>query len=287
VAKPYEPWPGCETLEWRPADGSAAIRFNVQVGTTGRFMPPVAVTTVPVPGGNGSRFTGAYHLERAVAVPIVLPGIRTDRAVLRTWMAALDPGKGLGRLATVGAPLPFARELECIYDSGLEEWAEDFPQLGLATLIFRAPDPYWKTLAQSVSTAGGGAVRHWFPFLPLILGSTNVAAAFTVNNTGDVRTWPVVTVTGPATSPVRVADDTTGEYWEYTGALAAGQVLTVDHRPGYQAATVDGANVFAALSPGSVLFSLPKGFNQIAMTAGGTTSATQLTFTWRARYLTP
>ena len=53
------------------------------------------------------------------------------------------------------------------------------------------------------------------------------------------------------------------------------------------AMTVDGANVFPALAPGSTLFSLPRGFNQISMVASGTTSATRLTFSWRGRFLSP
>lgn len=289
MAKPWEPIPGCEAMVWRAADGSAPITFNTRLGTTGRFMPPVAISTVPVPVANGSRFTGAYHLERLVAVPVVLPGVMTDRTTLRQWAAALDPAKGLGTLYVFRGPgAPFNRELEAIYETGMEDWEEEAPNIGVTTLVFRCPDPYWKLAADHSATAsGGGAVRKWFPFLPMILGSTAVAATFTANNIGDVPAYPVVTVLGPATGPIRVSDDTTGQWWEYTGSLAAGQTLTVDHRPGHQAVTVDGANAFASLTPDSRLFSMPKGYNVVSMSASGTTSATKLTFRWRARYLSP
>jgi hypothetical protein len=280
---PWDPWPGCETLAFRNPDGET-VTFLMLAGAKARMMPPVAVATLAVPAGNGSRFLGAAHLERIVSVPVAVPGSITDRDELRRWARVLDPAKGEGALSVVqGAHA--GRVLTCCYDAGLDELEETYPHVNEATLLFRAAWPYWaEGMEQSVRVTQGSTVRTWFPFLPLILGASDAFAVFNVTNTGDVPAWPVVTTVGPGTD-LTAENLTTGARWKVTGPVAAGSTLVVDTRPGRKTATLDGANVFSRLTADSELWALAPGLNQVQVSLALTDPTASVTFAWRNLWL--
>ena len=60
-------------------------------------MPPIGLTTIPVPAGHGSHYLGAAHLERPVVVPVASPGIFDGRADLRHWARIFDPARAKAR----------------------------------------------------------------------------------------------------------------------------------------------------------------------------------------------
>jgi hypothetical protein len=279
------PWTptACETMEYRNPAGEI-VRFLMLAGAAGRLMPPVKLTTLPVPLMNGSRFLGAAHLESIVSVPVAFPGTLTDRAELRRWARVLDPTKGEGTLAVVGGPSA-GRQLRCCYDAGLDELEETFGATNLGTLLFRAAWPYWQAATeQQITVQQGSVVVRWFPFLPLVLGASDAFGTASVTNVGDVPAWPVFTVTGPG-SEVRAENMTTGQAWQVTGALAAGQQLVVDTRPGAKLVTIDGANAFPRLAAGSSLWPLLPGLNQVQIAIALTSTATIATMAWRDAWL--
>ena len=61
---PWDPF-DCETHEYRNPEGET-VRWLTAKGTTGRFIPPIGITSVPIPISHGSRFFAAAHLERTV-----------------------------------------------------------------------------------------------------------------------------------------------------------------------------------------------------------------------------
>jgi hypothetical protein len=280
-----QPWEAtaCETVEYRSIAGET-VRFNMLVGAVGRLMPPVKVTTLPVPAGVGSRLLGATHLERPVSIPVAFPGPITDRTELRRWARVLDPAPGEGTLTVVNGPSP-GRFLRCSYEAGLEELAEEFPNLNVGHLLFRAVWPYWlDTTEQSVSVAQGTAMQTWFPFLPLILGASDAFAVFTVTITGDVPAWPVVTVLGPG-QDVTVQNLTTALSWTVSGSLAAGSTLVVDTRPGVKTVSIDGANGYPRLTPASSLWPLMPGPNKVQVSMALTDPTALVTFAYRNQWL--
>jgi len=247
-------------------------------------MPPVATTTLPVPGRNGSRWLGSRHLERIVTIPTVMPGTFTDRAELRRWAHVLDPTRGEGTLTIVDGAYA-GRFLRCSYDSGLDELAEERPDFNLGVLLFRAAWPYWlENLESSVTVRQGSTVTTWFPFLPLVLGASDAFATFTVTITGDVPSWPVVTVLGPG-QDVTAQNLTTGQTWTVSGALAAGSTLVVDTRPGYKLVTIDATNAYPRLTPGSALWPLQPGPNRVQVSMALTDPTSVATFAWRNQWL--
>lgn len=287
---PWIPDTTCETHEWRSSAGET-IRFVTRTEAQQRMMPPVEIYTIRVPQAQGGRFRYARHAERLLTIPVVLPGAAVGRDETRRWARALDPLKGEGTLTVVQGPYA-GRQIVCAYETGLEEWAEEgYESLGLTTLGFRAADPYWQDATESTITATiASKTFTWFPFAgswaaqPLILGASDIFAVTTINNTGDVDAWPIITTLGPGIE-LNVQNQTTGLAWKLTGAMTAGSTLIVDHRPGHKSARLDGINVFGRLDDPSVLWPLIPGPNRIAIGFANGTSASRVDFAWRNRWL--
>jgi hypothetical protein len=282
MTRPYES-DGCETVAYQNPLGEI-VTFRMAVGGSGRMMPPVKLSTMALPARNGSRFLGSAHAERAVAIPVVAPGVLTDRAELRRWARVLDPNKGEGTLTVIAGPSP-GRYLRCAYDAGLDSMLEDSGDLNAATLLFRAAYPYWLDAAeQTRAVTQGASVTTWFPFLPLVLGASDAFAAFTITIAGDVESWPIVTVLGPGQQIV-ARNLTTGYSWTVTTTLAAGSTLTVDTRPGKKQVSIDGTNAYSLLAPSSSLWPLVPGANRVELAIALTSPASVGTFAWRNAWL--
>jgi phage-related protein len=173
----------------------------------------------------------------------------------------------------------------CVYEAGLDTFSEEFQGLGLTTLAFRASDPYWQdSVEQSLVATINTTSFTWFPFLPLVLGASDVFAGATINNSGDVDAWPIITAVGPGTG-LTVTNVTTGLAWTFTGAMGDTDRLVVDTRPGHKSVKLNGGNQFARLSDPSVLWPLVPGYNRISIGFAGATIATSVTFAWRHRWL--
>lgn len=289
VLDPWVPDVDCETHEWRSSSGET-IRFVTRTEAQQRMMPPVTVHTIRVPQAQGGRFRLARHDERLVTIPVVVPGPQDGRDELRRWARALDPLKGEGTLTVVQGDHA-GRQIVCVYETGLEELSEEWPLLGLTTLGFRAADPYWQDASESSLAATLGMTTYqWFPFAgtwvaqPLILGTSDVFAAVTINNLGDVDAWPIVTTTGPGTD-LTLTNQTTGDRWQIAGVIAAGSTAIVDTRPGHKTARVDGVNVFGRLSDDSTLWPLAPGPNRISIGFATASAQSRVAFAWRNRWL--
>ena len=173
---PWDPAPECETLEYRNPAGEV-VRFSTLIGTVGRFMPPIGVTTIPVPAGHGSHYLGAAHLERPVAVPVAIPGPLDGRADLRRWARSARP---LGRRR---APSPWSRgpgRDAASAASTRRGWTSGRRCTAATT---RAPSSSappgrtGRTPTSSPSTTDQDDMLHtWFPFLPLVFGASDAFA---------------------------------------------------------------------------------------------------------------
>lgn len=225
-----------------------------------------------------------------MTLPVVVPGPDAGRDELRRWARALDPLKGEGTLTVVqGAHA--GRQLVCVYAAGLDDFAEEWPLLGLTTLGFHAADPYWQDNTETTILAMLGMnTYHWFPFAgswaqqPLILGASDVFAAVTATNTGDVDAWPIVTATGPGNT-LTLTNSTTGDHLQLAGTLLAGDVVVIDTRPGRKSVAINGNNAFGQLTDDSSLWPLVPGTNRISIGLAAATAASSVTFAWRNRWL--
>lgn len=114
---------------------------------------------------------------------------------------------------------------------------------------------------------------------------------FSVLNQGTLECWPVLKLTGPFTSFL-FDNNTAGKTVVGTVTITAGHYLIIDMRPseqrsgGYSVYDDTGANRQSVITPGSQFSSLQTGTSVCGVSFGGSSGATQVELTYRARYRT-
>jgi hypothetical protein len=202
----------------------------------------------------------------------------------------VNPMKNEGKLKSVSAD-GSQRELNCLYTSGLEG-NEDKDNQGFwwkkIILVFRAFDPFWYDSSSIVQTFKiNENPGLFFPILPLRLASSTVFADITIDNTGDVETYPEWIVQGPGESIV-LTNLSTGETTSLDLSLEAGETVTIDTSPNAKTVTKsDGSNLFYTLSDDSSLWALQEGNNSIQIQMANATADSSIQLTYKNRYWGP
>jgi hypothetical protein len=268
------------------------VDVDVEFGVEGRFMPPVESVLERIPGQPGARRRQTQFGVREVVLPLEVfggseIGLRTR---LRELVRAFDPTRGDGILRSTG-PDGTVRQITCRYSTGMEvvEGLDLLGNVQRAALVFAAADPFWYDTGPVTSTFTTGAAANFLgdPFLPIKLASDTILGEQTVINDGDVETWPIWTVAGPATSIV-LENVTTGEVIDLPIVLTAGQSVVIDTRPFRKTVRRDdGTNLFGSLTTDSSLWSLGEGSTTIRAEVPGSTTDTFVTLVYARRWLAP
>lgn len=291
VLPPPSAW--CETVVFIDPDGveyvlTAAEDHTTLEGISGRGMPPIRLSDEVVPLQPGSRLRDVQHGARDVAVPVVFTGatLTEVRAALRGVMRTFDPTRGDGTLR-VTTPDGVERELTCRYQGGFEI-VEGPPARGISPtqaaqtgiLVFRGFDPYWYDTTPFTATYSTGEQSgSFFPipnattgsFVTLVASEVVATVTIDLDTDLDAWSWPVWTITGPGSGLV-LRNLTTGQVLDFTNnggmSLSAGEVATLDLRPGVKTLTKDdGTNLYPYLTNASELWALgPTQQVQIEMT---------------------
>lgn len=142
-------------------------------------------------------------------------------------------------------------------------------------------DEHTETIPQPV--AGVGLV---YPLTyPLSYGTAPESGARTLLNGGDVATNPVLTITGPCTTPL-IVNTTTDRQLELAVIVAAGEQLVIDTSAG--TALLAGADRQGSVTEASVPiedFELASGPNDLAFRATTFSTGASVVLTWRDAYL--
>lgn len=279
-------------------DLSTDMDRRFKEGIEGRFMAPIQHLSDSVPEADGEQYRGTRALARSLAIPMTYVGddTTTARATLRALARGVNPKKRRNGVPTVGKLYVMTddglyRYISCLYEAGLESNTEPtsnqatylYTDVRSVLLVFRAFDPFWYDVdsvkipvEQTVSTA------TFFPAPPFRLGPSTVYSAFTVDNMGDVESWPVWTLIGPGENP-RLVNETTGESILLTLTLTPGQHIVIDTRPGRKTVTLDGlVNLYPYLT--GDLWSLDDGENDVRIEMINTTSDSQVLLEFNQRY---
>lgn len=278
-----------EIFEWIDPDGTTT-ELDVEWDVDGRFMPPSRRVEEEVPLQAGSRVRSVRHGPRDLRMLCWFEAATEEalRTQLRALIRTMDPTRGDGRLR-ITAPAGDQRELTCRYVAGLEmpEQLGDTagPGLQRAAVVLRATDPFWYDVATTSATYETGTPATFFPFFPLRLSASEVFADATLDNGGDVETWPVWTIVGPG-SEIVLRNLTTGKALTLDHTLADGESVTIDTRPGSKTVLdQDGVSRFSSLTASSSLWPLERGSNSIRVEVTGATAATAVTVAFKKRYL--
>lgn len=275
-----------ETIEFVDADGASTTLLTMR-GMSGRFMPPVETFEEQVPERHGSVLRSVRYAARSVVVPVLLDGSTSldYRTTLRSIARSLNPLRGDGKLvATTDLGV---RELPCRYLDGMG-FGEEYPTHGMASLMFKAFDPFWQDAEDTTASYeyAAGDAGSWFPMsFPMTLLESQVFASPIIDNTGDVEAWPVWTVRGPMSDLV-LANDTTGESLTLAHTVAANHTVIIDTRQSVKSAELNGTvNLYPYLDRSSSLWALQPGENELSVEVGGATVDTLVTLAYRRRWL--
>lgn len=284
---------GTDLMTWVASDGSeTSWPVKMLKGVSGRGAPPVDMQTFPNPARAGSSVSNLRHAARRISIPVVFANrdcsSETEAAVrlqLRSWAQKLSTLDGPGRLrfSTVAGDV---REIDAYYVGGLE-LQEDSTRYLRATIEFACLDVYFEDASETVVSAAGASVSTalFFPILPLVLASSEVSAELSIVNDGDVETWPVLSVRGPAISPI-LKNITTGEVLSLGATIGVGETVTFDSRPGRKTVLrQDGLNLYSSLVS-KQWWALARTTNRIRLEATGTTADTLMSVSYVRRWLT-
>ena len=289
------------SIRYLPADGAAAVSLTApkrstgaraQRGVKGWGLPPVVADSEDIAGADGEWLLGAKYGAREILLPVMIeaPTRAEYRAELRALEAALGgihSGAGELEVSEDGE----ARRIRALYVGGLEgseEWGEHGLRWWRTALRFVAHDPYWYDSALTVAAEWRQADPVGFlapPMLPLKLSASSSFGNVEVTNAGDGSTWPVWTITGPASS-VTLRNRTTGEAITIGDGVAAGRSMQIVTEPGIADVTITNPaeSGWSALSPSSELWPLAPGRNLIEVAIASTTSASVVRLEYRRRY---
>ncbi len=279
-----------ETFVWEDPDG-AETTLAVEWAIRNRFMPEADYIVDRSPQSPGSIVRSVRHTSRTLILPIVVQG--TDPTDLRTKLrdlnVAMDPMRGAGRIKNAG-PDGTTRVVECWLQDGLAA-DENMNSTSARTwqrlsLQFFCEEPYWlddsptsETIEYQTTTA------TFFPFFPLRLSSSSVFGSTTINNTGDVDTYPRWTITGPGSS-FYIKNLTTDKTIEIDLTLSAGETLTIDTKPGVSTVRLnDGTNQFGSLSALSSLWPLVPGSNSVQLEMSSADVNSSFSYSYERRWL--
>jgi hypothetical protein len=281
-----------DKLYWIDANGTE-IPFNsenikVLKGMQGRFMPPVSFVEEQIAFQHGTHLRQTHIEARDVDIPLLIKAENEIelRSLVRSITKAFNPLKSNGKLRVL-SPNGSQRELSCRYSQGMEG-QEDRDTKGTywqtVVLVFRAFDPFWYDTQTIVQTFTTGAAATFFPFLPLRLASSTVFADTTIDNVGDVETYPEWIIQGPGENIV-IRNLTTGEATSINYSLGLGESITINTKPFHKTVTKnDGTNLFYTLSDESSLWALAESKNSIRIEMSNSTEQSSVQVSYKNRY---
>jgi hypothetical protein len=272
-----------------PLTATTGVQFLV--GRQGAYWPPTTFAEDAIPFQPGARLRQVNVHGRDVFFPLIVTGDTVEqfherlRAVLR-WV---EPRRGEVRFVST-APDGVVREIvgrvrDVMISEDAEMRGDRWQKLGLVLRVF---DVYWQGTANvevEYSTVGPAQSFLDAPFLPLRLTSSSVFGDVTVDNIGDVETWPIWTLTGPGSAPVFTNNDS-GRSFALDVTLGGVDQVIIDTRPGYKTVKDEaGASLYSALS--GELWPLLGGEQSVTLEINGTSIATTVLLSYRPRYLGP
>jgi hypothetical protein len=279
----------------RHALGVGGTGYDVKTGIRGRWFPPMTPVEDSVPYIPGAVLRDVNVGTLDFPVPLLISGDTPAqlRQRLRDAMYWFSPGRGDGIFECTG-PDGITRLLNCRVRE--IDVIEDWPQQSYLTqdviLSLHAADPYYYADEATVETftvniGEPEPFLHPGGFFPLHLSSNVFFAGPTIDNPGQVESWPTWTIRGPGTNP-SLRNATTGEVMTFGRTLGAGEMIVVAlSRAGATITDGLGTRLYSTLSNPSTVWAIQPGINRVQIGMSGATSASSVTLTYTPRYLGP
>lgn len=267
----------------------------LMIGMAGDLMPTWTFTEQQSPAFDGAIIKDASINARDITIPVYVRDVSRSAVLnrVRSIIKAMSPAKGDGRLIINSDGS--VRVLNCRFKNGFANDGQGSFQLTnwmKSMIVFRAGDPYfYDQTPTTFDVAYEERDTSFFPIPPMQLYNPNVfsgsgEATPTVNNAGDVQTWPIIKIYGAGENPV-ITNLTTGKKIEITKTMLDGEIIIIDTDPVKKTVT-DGAggNLWPNLSADSTLFPLVPGSNKISIMFSNPTTNSKIQFIYKLAYLT-
>jgi hypothetical protein len=203
------------------------------------------------------------------------------RTIKRAFTSTVH--RGVPGTLRVTRPNGTSREIDGYYEDGFggeggdEDWLWANPVITLM-----CPDGYWRDIDPVVESRAYSAGASFLNPYPTVT-SAQILGVTTITNAGDVDAWPDWTITGPA-SVVTAINNTTGESFVLSKALAAGETVVVTTMQPSVRGPI-GENLVNALNwPGAVLWGLVPGDNNVSFSVAGASTGTSIVMSYHPRY---
>lgn len=259
--------------------------FLLMEEVSGHLMPPFKRDEKWI--GEVGLLTGLRADVREVFLPLLVKA-ESLQAALRLCARYWNPRIGDGTLK-VEDDSGNARILKCRYAGGLEgDGRNSGPGWQKIGFRLRALQPYWQDeqYQDYVFVLDSPVLFFQSSFFPLHISKGTIDGNVTVNNPGEVETYPLVTATGPLTA-LEIQNITTGKTINFPILMmTASDILTIDARPEILSVKINGNNAFSLLSTLSSLWTIQPGSNQLKIVTTGTSSNSSVMLSFAARYLT-
>lgn len=270
---------------WQLSDTSDDVGWFTTPGPSGWGATTYEIVSDPLPrGGESIRFIRAK--PGVITWPLYIFGdthlqyVQRWREVKKAFLMTVH--RGLTGVLRVARPDGSAREIDCMYQAGLEGPAGEAWLWSKEAITLFCPDGYWRDIDPIVlehEYQPGVDFQAPFPQVSpgLSLGDNQL------DNPGDVTAWPEWTITGPMEA-ITAVNNTTGYEFTLSYSLGAGEQITiVTDRP--QVRGPAGQNLVTALNwPAAYLWWLDPGVNSVSFNVSGADVGTSVTLQFHARY---
>ena len=251
---------------------------------TGFGIPPAQVR-IESSAGDGGVFRHSKKAVRDVDLAITILGsTRADvETKLRRLSRLVQDASGATRI-NANYSDGDVLYLEGHYVGGAEsQWGTSAGQIWNRWVIsFQCPQPYWER-DQEVSFIIGEEPtgRGLLPELTkLKVSSGQVLGEVTINNVGDVPSYPKWTILGPITN-LSISNGVQG--FTIPSEIEADVLITVDALTG-EVYNEAGDNLYSLLGAAPKLFQIPPRFSTITVTGDDTSAETRVGFYYKPRF---
>lgn len=276
-----------------------AGRFSVLPGMKGFDMPPYDIKYDELAAIDGAYLRNVRAPARELFIPVYMEaGSRLELIEMkRDFLASISPVHGACRI-TLTEEDGSRRYIDALYfdgargDEGTDVSGVSWLKWGL---IFRAFDPFFYSGATHTIRFTSGPLEL-FPFFgepflnrPFLNTAHSLNGESEISITGDVDTWPVWTIHGPANGMTftRQIAGQADQSFSLNMSLTSTQAVIVDTRPRNKS-VVDaetGENLWSFLGPSPRLWPISRGRNTVVINVGSVGAETSVSLTYSPRFI--
>lgn len=267
--------------------GSSAFALHEPV--EGLEAPVFRLSEYDKPGEDGGVLAAAYYGPRAITLNGLVRGdsaaaYEASRRELQTACAISKDATGFPQLAV----LSFTTSGGSSYFINVQVRKAIIPIGRGMSAKFQiqlvAPDPRLYIASQQstglISAPSGGGFT--VPFVLPVTFAPSSGGSGTANNTGNILTYPVLTLRGQLTNPY-IQNATTGKFLQLNRVVAGGETVVIDMAD--KTILLGTTSLLISKATGSDWWGLQAGNNSIALSTGSSGDTGTVELTWYSAVL--